>query len=92
MNAAHVEAAITDLWPSLPWDRLSKRQMQVVDLLVNGHSHEEMAFELGVALKTVETHLADVRRLLGLLPNRRPLANVLLSDIVRRHVSHLEAS
>ncbi|HBL25216.1 MAG TPA: DNA-binding response regulator [Acidobacteria bacterium] len=38
--------------------RLSARERQVLVLLAHGHTHAQMATELGISVKTVETHRA----------------------------------
>ena len=40
-----------------PSDRLSRRELDVVRLLVQGRSNDEIASALGIGSKTVETHL-----------------------------------
>jgi DNA-binding NarL/FixJ family response regulator len=40
-----------------PVDRLSRRELDVVRLLVRGRSNDEIGAELGIGTKTVETHL-----------------------------------
>ncbi len=41
-------------------DRLSKRELEVLRLLALGHTHKEIAQQLGVSVKTVETYRARV--------------------------------
>jgi DNA-binding NarL/FixJ family response regulator len=38
-------------------DRLSARELEVVRLVVDGHSNDEIGVALGIGAKTVETHL-----------------------------------
>lgn len=47
------------------YERLSPRERDVLDLLVAGHTNEEIAEALGRARPTVRTHLANVYRKLG---------------------------
>jgi DNA-binding NarL/FixJ family response regulator len=53
--------------------RLTPRQREVLQLLAEGHSTKDVAFRLGVSIKTVETHRAqlmerlDIRDLAGLV-------------------------
>ena len=91
MKPAHVSAAMADLWPEYPWSKLSKREGEVAVLLVNGRSHEEVASALGITLKTVEAHIAEIRREVGMSKDRRPLTSVLLADVVRHRVALYEA-
>jgi len=41
-------------------DELSKRQQQVLDLLLQGKSNKQSAVELGVTENTVEFHLRNI--------------------------------
>lgn len=43
------------------WD-LTRRQVQVLDLIVQGESNKRMAGELGCSLRTVELHVSNVLR------------------------------
>jgi len=47
-------------------ERLSGRERQVLVLLAHGHTHSEMAEQLGISVKTVETHRARLSEKLGL--------------------------
>ncbi len=42
--------------------RLSPREQQVLNLIVNGYLNKQIAAELGIALRTVETHRASIRQ------------------------------
>ena len=46
--------------------RLSARERQVLVMLAHGHTHAEMAEQLGISVKTVETHRARLSEKLGL--------------------------
>lgn len=46
--------------------RLSARERQVLVLLAHGHTHSEMAGQLGISVKTVETHRARLSDKLGM--------------------------
>lgn len=48
-----------------PCDVLSRRERDVFELLVRGHSNRRIARLLGISPKTVETHRAHVLRKLG---------------------------
>lgn len=48
-----------------PCDILSRRERDVFELLVRGHSNRRIARLLGISPKTVETHRAHVLRKLG---------------------------
>jgi DNA-binding NarL/FixJ family response regulator len=45
--------------------RLSAREREVYEMLVRGQSNQEAATELGISIKTVETHRMRVMRKLG---------------------------
>ena len=53
-------------------DVLTARQQQILQRLAEGASIKEIAFELGVSIKTVETHVSSVLRKLQ-LSNRHQL-------------------
>lgn len=46
--------------------RLSARERQVLVMLAHGHTHAQMAEQLGISVKTVETHRARLSEKLGL--------------------------
>ena len=48
-----------------PCDILSRRERDVFELLVRGHTNRRIARLLGISPKTVETHRAHVLRKLG---------------------------
>ncbi|MBI3804657.1 MAG: response regulator transcription factor [Nitrospirae bacterium] len=45
---------------------LTKRETEVVELVARGYKNREVAKKLGVAVKTVETHRANVMNKLAL--------------------------
>jgi DNA-binding NarL/FixJ family response regulator len=47
-------------------DRLTPRQRQILDLIAEGKTSEEIAEALGVSLRTVEFHRSGIRRTLGI--------------------------
>ncbi|MEN5074027.1 response regulator transcription factor [Isoptericola cucumis] len=47
-------------------DRLSKREQEVMRLIARGYSYREVASELFISIKTVETHVSAVLRKLQL--------------------------
>jgi DNA-binding NarL/FixJ family response regulator len=49
-----------------PPSRLTPREREVVQLMAEGKSTKEIAAKLGLSVKTVETHRANVMRTLGL--------------------------
>ncbi len=52
--------------PNEPAHVLSPREREVVQLLAEGHGNKEVADQLGISLRTVETHRANVMRKLNL--------------------------
>jgi DNA-binding NarL/FixJ family response regulator len=57
--------------------RFSPREQQIVALLANGCSNQEIADRLGLRLQTVKNHLSRVYRKQG-VPNRVQLAVLVL--------------
>lgn len=52
-----------------PEDNLTDREYQVLRLLANGYINREIAEQLGVGVKTIDTHRANLLRKLGLRHN-----------------------
>jgi DNA-binding NarL/FixJ family response regulator len=50
----------------LPGDRLTPREREIIQLVAEGKSNKEVACALGVTVKTVETHRANIMRKLNL--------------------------
>jgi len=57
---------------STPEDLLTARELEVVKLIAEGHSSEEIADELVLSKKTVERHRANVMGKLGNVQPRGP--------------------
>jgi DNA-binding NarL/FixJ family response regulator len=53
-------------------DRLSQREREVLRLIARGYAYKEVARELFISVKTVETHVSSVLRKLQ-LSNRHEL-------------------
>ena len=53
-------------------DRLSAREQEVMRLIARGYTYKEVAAELFISIKTVETHVSSVLRKLQ-LSNRTEL-------------------
>lgn len=49
-----------------PLEKLTPRQREVMQLIVEGHNTKEIAFRLGVSVKTVETHRTQLMHRLGI--------------------------
>ena len=67
MAAVHKEAA--NKMGSDPLQRLSNRELQVLNLVGRGVSSRDIANELGLSVKTVESHRQSIKRKLHLLTN-----------------------
>ena len=67
MAAVHKEAA--NKIGSDPLQRLSNRELQVLNLVGRGVSSRDIATELGLSVKTVESHRQSIKRKLHLLTN-----------------------
>lgn len=63
----------------LPVKRLSPREEQILHLIASGHSMVEIAELLGVSLKTVMSHRANIREKLQ-LPSVSALLNYAVAD------------
>jgi DNA-binding NarL/FixJ family response regulator len=46
-------------------DRLSRREREIFDLIIEGRSSRDIATALTISLKTVETHRAHINKKLG---------------------------
>jgi two-component system response regulator DctR len=57
-----------------PEGKLTQRERQIIGLLGAGKSHKQAAAELGMAVRTVETHRAKIMLKLG-LSSCRSLSN-----------------
>ena len=55
---------------------LTARELEVAECLLAGMADKEIARELGIAIKTVETHLANMRSVLGAKNTRHLIAMV----------------
>jgi DNA-binding NarL/FixJ family response regulator len=49
-----------------PLDRLSPRQREILQLIAEGRSTKEIAFDLGLSPSTVDTHRTELMRRLGI--------------------------
>jgi DNA-binding NarL/FixJ family response regulator len=59
------------------WEALSRRELEIVDLVADGSSNPQIAERLCISRRTVETHLSNVYRKLD-LTNRTQLATAAL--------------
>lgn len=58
--------------PDADYEQLSPREREVMRLIARGYSYKEVAAELNLSVKTIETHVSSVLRKLQ-LSNRREL-------------------
>jgi DNA-binding NarL/FixJ family response regulator len=65
ISKAVVEALVRGEAPPEPFELLTPRQREVLQLVAEGHSSKEIADVLGLSVKTVETHRAQLMRRLG---------------------------
>lgn len=72
VNGVDEDLAVTVIDPEL--DQLTPREQQVLRLIARGYSYKEIAGELDIATKTVESHVSSVLRKLQ-LSNRYQLAH-----------------
>ena len=63
--APEVQAEVGQTASSDPIASLSRRERQIFDLIVQGHSNERIAQQLTISQKTVETHRAHINEKLG---------------------------
>ena len=66
--AARLVKAIADDGGSQPapdQERLTRRELEVLDLIARGYANKRIAFELGISEKTVKTHVGHLLAKLG---------------------------
>lgn len=71
-NRSHDGSSAPALDPEL--DQLTPREIEVLRLIARGYSYRDIAGQLGIAIKTVESHVSAVLRKLQ-LSNRYQLTN-----------------
>jgi DNA-binding NarL/FixJ family response regulator len=62
--------------------KLTKREMDVLRLLAEGHEQEEIAHELYISRKTVGTHIEHILRKLGVRSRAQAVALAYRDDLV----------
>ena len=65
LGAALLEPEVVTARPSGPGGELSEREVDVLRLVALGHTNADIAQELYVSVRTVETHRAHVQQKLG---------------------------
>lgn len=72
---AHSDPALAELVATdTELDQLTPRERQVLRLIARGYTYKDIATELGISAKTVESHVSSVLRKLQ-LSNRHQLTN-----------------
>lgn len=72
-----LDKLVTDVPPVTPEQQLSARQRDILDLLCQGSSNQDIALALGLSAKTVENHLTRLYRQLGVANRLEALAYVM---------------
>jgi two-component system, LuxR family, response regulator FixJ len=62
---------------------LSRRERQVLDALVSGHSNKLIAFDLGISVRTVEVHRARMMYRLGVSQLGQAVRLAVLAELAR---------
>jgi two-component system response regulator NreC len=65
-RALEAYAATAQAVPADPYETLTTREREVLQLTAEGHSGPAVAARLGISFRTVETHRANLMRKLGL--------------------------
>lgn len=85
MSAVHKEAA--NKLGTDPLQRLSNRELQVLNLVGRGVSSRDIAAELGLSVKTVESHRQSIKRKLHLLTNAQLIKYAMNLHLGRRETT-----
>ena len=64
-------------------ESLSGREREVLDSLVGGHSHKEIALQLGISVRTIEVHRSRMMRRLGVRTLAEAVKLAVISGAVR---------
>lgn len=64
-------------------ERLTRRELEVLELIVAGRSNKRIAFELGIAEKTVKTHVGHLLAKLGVTDRTQAALMAVRSGLVR---------
>jgi two-component system response regulator NreC len=68
--------------PSGPPDQLTEREVEVLSLIALGHTNNEIAGQLFLSVRTVETHRAHIQQKLGLSTRAELVRYALDHDLV----------
>ena len=64
-------------------DQLTRREREVLELIVRGRSNKRIALELGIAEKTVKTHVGHVLAKLGVTDRTQAALLAVREGLVR---------
>lgn len=64
-------------------EKLSKKELEVVDCLVRGLSNEQIASECGITKNTVKTHLKNIYRKLRVHSRTQAILQLFAHEIPR---------
>ncbi len=84
---AHMPARGDALLRPAETPRLTRRELQVMDLIAEGCSNKDIAVQLGIAIHTVKTHVHNLLLKLGL---RTRLEVAVRVHAARREARHRE--
>ena len=82
--AARLMEAIAQPAPSGPAGELTRREREVLELIARGLSNKRIARELGVAEKTVKTHVGHVLAKLGVADRTQAALHAVRAGLVPR--------
>ena len=71
--------------PATAHETLSARELQVMCLLATGHSIKEIAFQLCLSIKTINTYRTRLMKKLGLTNNYAIIHYALINKLVEKH-------
>lgn len=82
-TSRHVAGYMLDMDESVPVisgiDRLTPREREVVVLIARGYTYKETAFDLGISVKTLENHMHNIFKKLG-VASRHELSTKVYED------------
>lgn len=64
-NAVLIEPIDPEVGPLLGADPLTKRELEILELIVEGHKNEEISQKLYITLDTVKTHVRNILNKMG---------------------------
>ncbi len=87
LHLSELEELDIDSEPTLAVWELSRREQEVFYLLADCHNSHEAAKELGVSIKTVDTHRGQILRKLGLRNNAELTRYAIAKGLIRAEPS-----